>query len=108
MERSWKSVDAGIIDITVGLIFTAVGLILPFSIWNFGIPASLGTQNAVLIAIFMAVVFLALGIFTMYGGEMAMKRHRWHMALAASICASLVVFGIPSVILTILSRKEFV
>jgi hypothetical protein len=29
------------------------------------------------------------------------------LALAASICAALVVFGIPSLILTILSKKEF-
>lgn len=107
MEKTWKSVDAGIIDITAGLIFTAVAILFPFSIWNFGLMTSLGTPNAIILAIFSGVVLLALGLFTMYGGEMAMKRRRWGMALAASICASLVVFGIPSLILTILSKNEF-
>ena len=108
MERSWKPVDAGIIDIIVGLIFSAVAIIFPFSIWNFGLMASLGTKNAVLVVILVGVVLLSLGLFTIYGGEMAMKRRRWGLALAASICASLVIFGLFSLILTILSKNEFV
>jgi hypothetical protein len=108
VERSWKPVDAGIVDIIIGLIFTAVAIIFPFSIWNFGFLASLGTRNAVLLGILIGVVLLSLGLFTMYGGEMAMKRRRWGLALAASICASLIIFGLFSLILTILSKNEFV
>ena len=43
----------------------------------------------------------------MYGGEMAMKRRRWGLALAASICASLVIFGLVALVLVIVSRDEF-
>ena len=69
--------------------------------------SSLGTPKAILLLILIGVVLLSLGLFTIYGGEMAMKRRRWGLALAASICASLVVFGLFSLILTIISKNEF-
>ena len=108
LENSRKSVDAGIIDIIVGLMITAMGFLGPFALLT-GIHAKSqpGAGDKLLI-IFVRRDFICVGLFTVYGGEMAMKRRRWGLALAASICASLVVFGIPSLILTILSKNEFI
>ncbi len=107
MEKTWKSGDAGILDIIAGTIIMAVGIIFPFGVRYLGIPAAPGTGRDLLITIPVGVTLLSLGLFTVYGGEMAIKRRRWGVALAASICASLFFLGIPSLILTILSRKEF-
>ncbi len=107
MEKTWKSHDAGILGIIAGMIITAIGILSPFAIWDLSIPATLGTRGALFIAIPAGVALLSLGLFTIYGAEMAIKRHRWGLAFTASICASLVFLGIPFLILTILSRKEF-
>lgn len=108
MEHSRKSVDAGIIDIITGLMITAIGFLGPFALLTGTNVKSQPGLGHILLIIFGGAILFALGLFTVYGGEMAMKRRRWGLALAASICASLVVFGIPSLILTILSKNEFI
>lgn len=108
LEKYRKSVDAGIIDIIVGLMITAIGFLGPLALLTGNNAKSQPGPGHILLIIFGGAILFAVGLFTVYGGEMAMKRRRWGLALAASICASLVVFGIPSLILTILSKKEFV
>jgi hypothetical protein len=108
LEKYRKSVDAGIIDIIVGLMITAIGFLGPLALLTGNNAKSQTGPGHILLIIFGGAILFAVGLFTVYGGEMAMKRRRWGLALAASICASLVVFGIPSLILTILSKKEFV
>jgi hypothetical protein len=107
LENYRKSIDAGIIDIIVGLMITAIGFLGPAALLTGNNVKSQPEPVHIILIIFGGAVLFALGLFTVYGGEMAMKRRRWGLALAASICASLVVFGIPSLILTILSKKEF-
>jgi hypothetical protein len=57
----------------------------------------------------VGVPLFILGIIALAGGVNALHRKTWGLALAGSICA--VVFspptGIPAVLLTALSRKEF-
>ena len=107
MENNKKSTDAGIIDIIVGLIITAIGVLGPLVLLTGSNPKPQIDAGDILMIILGGGVLLALGLFTVYGGEKAMKRQRWGTALAASICASLVVFGLPALILTILAKKEF-
>jgi uncharacterized membrane protein len=107
LEKYRKSVDAGIIDIIVGLMITAIGFLGPFALLTGSNIKSQPGPGHILLIIFAGAILFTVGLFTVYGGEMAMKRRRWGLALAASICASLLVFGIPSLILTILSKNEF-
>ena len=107
MENNKKSTDAGIIDIIVGLIIIAIGVLGPLVLLTGSNPKPQIDAGDILMIILGGGVLLTLGLFTVYGGEMAMKKQRWGTALAASICASLVVFGIPALILTILAKKEF-
>ncbi|MGP8079694.1 MAG: hypothetical protein ACLPVI_04190 [Dehalococcoidales bacterium] len=107
MENNRKSIDAGIIDIIVGLMITAIGILGPFALLTGNNSRLQSGAGDIFMIIICGAILLSLGLFTVYGGEMAMKRRRWGLALAASICASLIVFGIPSLILTILSKKEF-
>jgi hypothetical protein len=107
MEKTWRSVDAGIIDVIVGLMITGIGIVCPFAIWNLKTLSGIGIAPSAFLAIIAAAILLSVGLFTIYGGEMAMKRRHWGLALAASICASLVVFGLLSVVLIIISKSEF-
>jgi uncharacterized membrane protein len=107
MEKTWKLNDAGTLDIIAGVIMVLLGMLSPFAIWELGIPGTLNTRDSLFVVIIGGIALLALGLLTIYGGEMAIKRSHWCLAFAASICASLVILGIPSFILTILSRKEF-
>ncbi len=107
MDKAWKSFDAGVIDIIVGLIITGIGIIAPLAILDLRTLSTMGFKDTAFITIPLGVVLFSLGLFIVYGGEMALKRRRWGLALAASICASLVIFGLPSLILTIISKNEF-
>ena len=107
MEKTWKSFDAGVIDIIVGLIITAIGVIVPLAIWDLGTTSAMGLKGTIFVTISLGIVLISLGLFTVYGGDMALKRRRWGLALAASICASLVILGLISLVLTINSKNEF-
>jgi hypothetical protein len=107
VDKTWRSFDAGILDVIIGLIITGSGIIFPLAIWEFGTFATLGKTTSASLAIIAGIILLGIGLFTMYGGEMAMKRRRWGLALAASICASLVIFGLVALVLIIVSRDEF-
>ena len=107
MHGTWKSNDAGILDIIGGMVITTIGVVSPFVIWNIGILATRETRGALFTAITMGAALLSLGLFTIYGGEMAMKRRRLGFAITASLCAAIVILGIPAFIFIILSRKEF-
>ena len=107
MEKSWKSHDAGLIDIIGGLIIIAFGVLFPIAIRQIGNQGSPLNHDPVWVSIALGITLLCLGLLAIYGGEMAMKQRRWFLALIASICASLVLIGLPSIILTILSRHEF-
>ena len=58
----------------------------------------------------VAVPIVVLGIVAIVGGVYAIQRKMWGLALAGSICATFLgwLLGIPAIIFTALSEKEFV
>ena len=59
----------------------------------------------------LVICLSILGIVAIIGGIFAIKRKNYHMAIAGSICAVIspgVLLGVASIILVVLSEKEFV
>jgi len=59
---------------------------------------------------FVGIGVVVLGIISLVGGVCAMKRRRWGLALAGSICALVAAnigFAIPSILLLSLAKDVF-
>jgi len=59
---------------------------------------------------FVGIGVIVLGIISMVGGVFAMKRRRWGLALAGSICALVAVnigLAIPAILLLSLAKDVF-
>ena len=87
-----RPVIAGILSIIAGVIGLIIG----------GVSAEFGDLGEIL------ALFWPAAVVAIIGGIYALRRRLWGLALAGAIC-SLTVFplGIPALILTVLSRREF-
>ena len=61
------------------------------------------------IIVILATALIVPGVLSILGGICSVKRSVWGMALAGSISTLLSVtfLGIPAIILTVVSRREF-
>ena len=57
----------------------------------------------------VAIPVLIVGLLAILGGIYSIKRSAWGLALAGSICGTLLTWflGIPAIILTMVSKREF-
>lgn len=104
---------AGILLIVTGSLGILVTLTLTLILWAFseGLAVGFGMpQNAPLFIILIFGILASVpGIIAVIGGIKALKRRRWGLALAGSICACLYfnVLGIPALVFLLLSKNEF-
>ena len=122
MEKTWKPLVAGILDIVggslrvLGAIGVIVGIIFFMPLYtNFGpgpVPG-LGrwlVPGVIEIIMIIAVVFLLIiGILPIVGGIYSLQRRKWGLALAGSIAAIFgsSIMGILATIFVALSKDEF-
>jgi membrane protease YdiL (CAAX protease family) len=87
MKRTWMPRAAGILCIIAGvLILVIIGWVVDL---NVGGPSHEGGYGVIFLALFFApisILLIILGIFAIVGGIYALKRRRWGLALAGSIC----------------------
>ncbi len=103
MERTWKTITAGILTIIGGIIGIVAGSI------------ALGITTLVALATGMFGLgaigggLLALGIIALIGGILTLKRKVRRMALAGAICAlfPIVPLGVLAIIFVSKGKKEF-
>ena len=110
MERTWKPTTAG----TLGIIAGAIGVILGIALAALGTFASgfLGGFGFPGLGGLLAGAFavpIILGIVAIVGSIYALKRRKWGLALAGSICSLFCVWflGIPAIIFAIMGKGEF-
>jgi hypothetical protein len=114
MEKTKKPTVAGIFLIITGAlgILGGIGSFIGYSVVSggWGIPG-MGAIPAFVpnIVLGSGIFYLIAGVMALIGGIFAVQRKQWGWALAGSIAAifSLIILGIPAVILVAISKNEF-
>ena len=122
MSRTWRPTTAGIINLVCGT-FLLIGSVAVFSAWDTPTATSFagyvmysmgqsGTPDTSYVNTVIVVIALACmipGIISILGGIYSIKRQFWGMALAGSISSFiyLLFFGLPAVVFTVMSKREF-
>jgi hypothetical protein len=116
--KTWKTRTAGILAIIAGAVGVAewIGIaVLEILALGWLPMGSLTGLGALVTAAF--VIAIGTGIVAIVGGVSAIKRRRWRLALAGSVCAVFSVIWIPvllnvplaiaAIVLVVLGRHEF-
>ena len=112
MNKTWKSLVAGILDIVAGVfgLISGLGLILGGAVMRAGM-AGMGEIPGFMPGLLagMAIPLVIIAILAIVGGVYALKRKIWGLALAGSIAAFFPSWplGIAAIVFTILSKNEF-
>ena len=116
--RTWKTRAAGILAIVSGVLavsqWVAVAVLEVLALGWFPM-GSLAGLGAIVAAAF--TIAISTGIVAIVGGAFALKRRKWRLALAGSICAIFAVVFLPilvnvplaiaAIVLIVLGRGEF-
>jgi hypothetical protein len=115
--KTWKTKTAGILAIVAGAVGVTVWVgvaVLYILRWGWLAMADLLGGLGGFLATVLAIV-ITITIVAIVGGIFALKRRRWRLALAGSICAVFssplilltVPLGIAAIVLVVLGRGEF-
>jgi len=105
MEKTWKPIAAGVLAIVGGSLNILVALTLAMFM-----PIAAPFQMAFASVGFVGALFFGTGVVALIGGITALRRKRWALALAGSICAITppsFLLGILSTVFAAMSREEF-
>jgi len=123
MERTWKPTTAGILNIISGAFFLIGGITIlsllgqptmatPWASYAMYSMELSGTPSASFVTTFivmLAAVLVIPGVVSLLGGVYALKRSLWGLALAFTIFTLFYLppLGIPAIVFTAISKKEF-
>ena len=119
MQKTWKPIVAGILDIVSGvsgLIGAGIATLIVFSVVPFAISVGPGPVRdipitGILSSILIPIVILIfiIGILSLIGGIYAIKRKKWKFALAGSIAAIFgsLILGMLATIFIVMANDEF-
>lgn len=104
MEKTWTPKTAGLLSIIAGII----GLISSPIMIAYGAIAILESTWWYYLY-YAGLLFIPIGIIAIVGGIFALRRKIWWIALAGSISALIcfLFLGIPAIIFTAQSKREF-
>ncbi len=117
-EKTWKTKTAGILAIIAGAVgvteWVAVAVLEVLALGWLPMGSLVGLGGIVAAAFAIAI---ATGIVAIVGGVFALKRKRWRLALAGSICAIFSLMFVPvllnvplaiaAIVLVVLGKGEF-
>ena len=105
MERTWKPTAAGILCIIAGVVYVpasvVINLLLDLAMLVVtGEPGGSG-EFPIAFAVTMWILPLVLAVIAVVGGIHALRRRRWGLALAGSICVLIpwIVIAISGIVI---------
>ena len=116
---SWMSLVAGILDLVIGIPALFAGIVVATAPqWIAEAPELAEELEGIPPEFFtgMGVVMCLLAVVAIVGGIFAIRKRRWGLALAGSICAIFagvplylagLFLGIPAVVFTALGKEHF-
>ena len=120
LQRTWKPIWAGILNIisgafsatsVIGLVFAIVAGDIRQSILDICPPEHLPFVEPLIPTILIILLLLAIivALFPIIGGVFALQRMKWGWALAGSIIAIVAMFplGVASTIFVAMAKREF-
>lgn len=122
MNRTWKPVAAGIIDVASGALSLLAGIavlgaigqpvagqVTSYVMYSLGHAAPPTAAEVSTTILALGIGLMLPGALSIVGGILSLRRLWWPMALAGSIFTLLSSnpLGIPAVVLVALSRREF-
>ena len=121
MGRTWMPTIAGILNIISGVLVliggivvatmdaTVVTAITRYFMYSVGPDVALTPLVVTIVIVGLAAVLIISGIISISGGICALKRRLWGWALTGAIFtfSYLPPTGIPAIVFTALSKKEF-
>ena len=116
---SWMPLVAGILDLVIGIPSLFTGIVVAMAPqWIAEAPELAEGLEGIPMEFFtgMGVVMSLLAVVAIVGGIFAIRKRRWGLALAGSICAIFagvplylagLFLGIPAVVFTALGKEHF-
>jgi len=124
MLKTWKPTTAGILNIISGAFFLIGGIIVlslldqprvavpwaSYAMYSMRLEGEPSSSFVTTFIVILGTAALVPGVVSIVGGIFSIKRRLYGMALAGSISTFLssFVLGIPTVVLTAVSKREFV
>jgi hypothetical protein len=115
MEKKWMPITAGILDIVagalslVGLPFAILGVVTIESVSGTEILPGVPPNFVYLILAVIALIAFCIDVLAIVCGIYTLRRKKWGVALTGSIAALFAswILGIPAIVFTVMSKKEF-
>ena len=123
MSKTWKPMVAGIFNLISGVFFLFGGVIIismlgqikmampwaSYAMYSMGLEGEPSSSFVMTFIVILGTAVVLLGVVSILGGIYSIKRRLWGMALAGAISTflSLFVLGIPTIVLTAVSKREF-
>jgi len=111
MEKTWKPMVAGILNIVTGAfaLLSVIGLLISIVVIGSDLVGPEVPDFVAVILWIIAIPFFVIGVLAIIGGIYSLQRKMWGLALAGAVASTVYWFfvGIPTIVFIAQSKDEF-